>query len=363
MKKILILFLSWINFTFGKVKTILISLLGLLMIYLLFIGDIHHQNEISRLMSGLIDKNKIIVNSTKEIDKRKIKIWFDGKEKRLVYEYKKLDSRWTTTRFAFINDFFKTILKEDKYYEFEQKYGENIFLITYDGRPLGKLIQFKTNWWHYHHYIFSVNKKDAQAYVEVDVVGPDSATLVYHSSNQYYRYNQLKRCEEGKKLFEKKHKEEEWKRLTSIVYINKYKDIGINVLRGGPECNYEDYFTSDIDGNRFRDLIDANTITSLGENFYKDKNSIFHYFPMAYGGSFYPLMKADYQTFEVISECYAKDKNFVYTTFQARIVKNADVNSFEDVDGVGCFGKDKNRYYHWQHEVSKEEFEAYRTLD
>ncbi|CAA6821247.1 MAG: Unknown protein [uncultured Sulfurovum sp.] len=328
----------------ANVKIILSFLVGLFIVYYLFMEDINKQNERDRLLSIFFDKNKIIVNSTKEIDKRKIKIWLDGKEKKLVYEYRKLDSRWTSSKFESVNNFFKIFFEEDKYYAFEQRYGRHTLLITYDERPLGKLTQFKTNWWHYHHYLFSVAEKDARAYVEIDVIGPDTATLVYNSFEQYYEYKALKRCKDGEELFEKKHKEEQWQNLVGMVYINKYKDVGINVLRGSSECTYEDYFTSDIDGNPFKNLIDAETIKSLGNNFYKDKNFIFHYFSMADGGSFYPFTKADYETFQVISDCYAKDKFFVYTTDQGRVLKNADANSFKDIEGsVGCFGKDKNR--------------------
>jgi hypothetical protein len=78
---------------------------------------------------------------------------------------------------------------------------------------------------------------------------------------------------------------------------------------------------------------------------------------MSGGGSFYIFEDADYQTFAILGDCYAKDKNHIFES-RAGILTNVDYASFKTKAGnAGCVAKDKNGYIIWGDRVKLEEIQ------
>lgn len=95
-----------------------------------------------------------------------------------------------------------------------------------------------------------------------------------------------------------------------------------------------------------KDTIDVKTFRQLAQSdFYKDKNHIYRYFDMLDGGNF-GIFEADSPSFEVLDECYAKDKYHIYEARSGKL-DGADLASFIPLSGGGCIAKDKNSYWFW----------------
>jgi hypothetical protein len=78
---------------------------------------------------------------------------------------------------------------------------------------------------------------------------------------------------------------------------------------------------------------------------------------MSGGGSFYIFDDADYKTFEILGDCYAKDKNHIFES-RAGILTQVDYASFKTKAGIsGCVAKDKNGYIIWGDRVKLEEIQ------
>lgn len=156
---------------------------------------------------------------------------------------------------------------------------------------------------------------------------------------------------------EKALKAEGWKKLKCGLFINKSGDIGMQDFRAvdggrGTTTYYITRFGFN-DGETLKSVIDTATFRKIGDTFYKDKNHIYHFYGMAYGGQFYIFNEADYATFTIIGDCYAKDKNHIYER-RSGIMNSADHSTFRTAEDCGCFAKDRNGYYSFEDKIKKE---------
>ncbi|MDE5438861.1 DKNYY domain-containing protein [Elizabethkingia meningoseptica] len=150
-----------------------------------------------------------------------------------------------------------------------------------------------------------------------------------------------------------------WHQLREGIWINRNSAIGIReVIALGPEGagTAENYITQleFNDQKPLNKIVDLDTFHQLNDYFYKDKNHIYRYYAMAYGGSFSVFEDADPRTFEILSDCYAKDKHHIYEGREG-ILKNVDYKTFKTKSTLaGCFAKDKYGYLQWGDRINKE---------
>ncbi len=145
------------------------------------------------------------------------------------------------------------------------------------------------------------------------------------------------------------HKLLKWKKLKCGLYINKEGEIALQIpfnTGSGRTVNYLDHVENPKNNGRLKNLIDTLSFRLIGSTFYKDKNYIYHYYDMAYGGRFYIYDIADHKTFRVLGDHYAKDKNHIYGE-RAGILKHVDYTTFTSQKGAGPYAKDKFGYYFW----------------
>ena len=155
-------------------------------------------------------------------------------------------------------------------------------------------------------------------------------------------------------------KSQNWKKLRDGLFINKNGEIGFEDQRALNEgILSETYYITKFGFNEnptLKSIIDTATFTELGNTYYKDKNNIYHYYGMAYGGKFHILENVDYKSFQILGDCYAKDKNNIYE-MRAGKLDSVDYKTFKTIRNCGCFAKDKNGYYSWDSKISKEYYE------
>lgn len=141
----------------------------------------------------------------------------------------------------------------------------------------------------------------------------------------------------------------DWKKLNCGLYLNKEKEIGLQISFGtevGATTSYITHLCCDEESKSIKSVIDTTTFKYLGSTFYKDKRNIYHYYDMAYGGRFFIYKGVDYKTFRVVGDSYAKDKNHIYGE-RAGVLENVDYKTFTSLKGAGPYAKDKNGYYFW----------------
>ncbi|MCB9187761.1 MAG: DKNYY domain-containing protein [Flavobacteriales bacterium] len=122
-----------------------------------------------------------------------------------------------------------------------------------------------------------------------------------------------------------------------------------------------DYITK-IDSTPIGNIINLPTFDYLGNQFYKDAFHVYNYYPMAYGGIFRILDTADAGSFHIVGDCYAQDKNFVYTE-KGEIVEEVDYNSFFTTIGAGCFAKDQYGYFFWDERIEEGDLKDSLTIE
>ncbi|WP_117879644.1 DKNYY domain-containing protein [Aureibaculum luteum] len=149
----------------------------------------------------------------------------------------------------------------------------------------------------------------------------------------------------------------DWKLIKDKLYRNNAGQLGFQIDYATEVGNTKNYITQFCDSeSTLNEIIDMESFEHLGSTFYKDKNNIYHYFDMAYGGRFSKYTTADYDTFHVIGDNYAKDKNNIYGE-RAGILKNVDYKTFTSEIGAGPYAKDKFGYYFWDELImTHEEF-------
>lgn len=145
----------------------------------------------------------------------------------------------------------------------------------------------------------------------------------------------------------------EWKQVEDDLYINKKGELGIWAFRllDAPDDGYVYYQTSLCNESKppLNAIIDPATYKRLvGGGFgayYKDSKHIYHTFGTSGGTNFTVESEADYSTFKIINDCYAKDKNHVYH-IRFGVIDNADPSTFKIMEyEARCYAKDKNAYY------------------
>ncbi len=172
---------------------------------------------------------------------------------------------------------------------------------------------------------------------EVEVLGEDIET------------NREKKIENIVSKLDNVHKELGWRKIKHNLYINKNKEIGFQIpytTEIGVTVSYITSITFEEREMPLDKIMDTVTFNHIGSTFYKDENHIYHYYDMAYGGKFYIYNKADYSSFKVIGDNYAKDKNYIFGE-RAGILGHVDYNTFMTTKESGPYAKDKNGYYFW----------------
>ncbi|QCX40437.1 hypothetical protein FF125_19035 [Aureibaculum algae] len=149
----------------------------------------------------------------------------------------------------------------------------------------------------------------------------------------------------------------QWKLIKDNLYINKKGQLGLQIDYATEVGNTKYYISNFTDNDQsLNKVIDTASFIHLGSTFYKDKNNIYHYFDMAYGGRFTVYNSKDYATFHVIGDHYAKDKHHIYGE-RAGVLKNVDYKTFTSEIGAGPYAKDKFGYYFWDELImTHEEF-------
>ncbi|WP_417355298.1 DKNYY domain-containing protein [Flavobacterium sp.] len=147
-----------------------------------------------------------------------------------------------------------------------------------------------------------------------------------------------------------------WKEVADGLYVNKHGEIGIWSFRllDPPDYGYVYYQTCFSDENQtpLNSVIDLKTFRLLAGGgfgaYYKDKGHVYHSFGTSGGSNFSVQDEADIETFNILNDCFAKDKNHVYE-MRFGLIKEADAETFKvldnDTEGGECYAKDKNNYY------------------
>ena len=148
------------------------------------------------------------------------------------------------------------------------------------------------------------------------------------------------------------------------AYLNKnfdlaqvlYKVDALGVLHFGATKKINEKLTV---GGRFKlyssalnmeSLNNSGTFTTVNGN-----NNIYTHYEMADGGNFWIVEDADTESFEVIGDCYAKDKNFIFGE-RAMKLDSIDYKTFKTCFDCGCFAKDKNGYFFWDEKMDENDF-------
>jgi len=128
-------------------------------------------------------------------------------------------------------------------------------------------------------------------------------------------------CQDCINDIEEQNSELQWRELRCGLWENKYGEVGFQTLMAVCDegCFVERYITQIYLGDDGRDttlisVVDTATFHVFGA-FYKDKNHIYEHYDMSDGGNFKILRDVDYDTFEIIGVCYAKDKEYIYIVF------------------------------------------------
>lgn len=152
----------------------------------------------------------------------------------------------------------------------------------------------------------------------------------------------------------------EWEEIKPKIWRSKNGDIGIKELRMVNQKDFifaEDYITTTNNFKPLKEIIDLTSFEYLGNNFYCDHKTIYHYYSMAYGGKFMIRNDINKESFELLGDCYARDNQHVFTE-RGAVIENVDLSTFFTLSGAGCFAKDKNHYFFWDDIVLIEDLDS-----
>ncbi|MFY7728767.1 MAG: DKNYY domain-containing protein [Flavobacterium sp.] len=147
----------------------------------------------------------------------------------------------------------------------------------------------------------------------------------------------------------------------SLLWRSKNGDLGFPTASfRPPDHEIAFYMTHFNDGKQteFKDVIDAATYKLISGGgygygaYFRDKRNIYNYWGNSDGGGF-DIVDADYKTFENLSDCYARDKNYIYDLRFGKI-EEIDAKTFVLIDAEKCIGRDKNGYYQRNDLLTKE---------
>lgn len=146
-----------------------------------------------------------------------------------------------------------------------------------------------------------------------------------------------------------KHKDASGYELTS-KYAKDKNNVYESYCIASPDPNYVDKDPSTTDygegyiSDCFVEILygaDPNTFEVLNQNWAKDKNNVYFY---VVTGKTKIVNEADVKTFDIVGQSdYAKDKNNVYFN---EIIKNADPETFYVMNKNSDYAKDKNNCYY-----------------
>ena len=160
----------------------------------------------------------------------------------------------------------------------------------------------------------------------------------------------------------------QWRPIKGGLYLNNKKEVGYKISVGvGQEAkdgNIDIYMTKLDDGEStpLNKIIDTATFKNINNAFYKDKNHVYRYYGMVYGGTFNIYEEGDPKSFKSLGRCYARDKNHVYEN-RSGIIKGADLKTFKSVNNLDeCVAKDKFGYFQWHMRITKEELKNPQIL-
>lgn len=169
---------------------------------------------------------------------------------------------------------------------------------------------------------------------------------------------------------------EDWKELQCGLWINRKGDIAHKSLAVAFRENdddltdvvdyyiYKTYNELDSLNNyetNLKDIVDTLTFSKVTDHCFKDKNHVYMFRPMAYGGNLSVNYSIDLKTFAALdgSDAYTCDKNrcFIY----GREIENADRKSFRVLMNEGVpVARDKNHIYMWGDKMSDNDIAEYK---
>lgn len=162
----------------------------------------------------------------------------------------------------------------------------------------------------------------------------------------------------------------EWKPLKAGLSISKYGDIGFKTQYhvSGLETveTYITTFCCCTTGKSFKEVIDTATFEQIAGDwgwggYFKDKNNIYHFFGNSGGGILSIVEEADYGTFEIVNDCYGRDKNHVYD-MRFGMMENINPKEFKILPkGDICIAKYGDVYYRRDHPLSEEDMKDPET--
>lgn len=161
------------------------------------------------------------------------------------------------------------------------------------------------------------------------------------------------RAKDLAQIYNEQNKQMRWKELScALWYSSKNNVLGFKTEKVISLDNWTttDFYITEIEDKPLIQIVDTASFVSLGAEFYKDKNHIYEYYAMSGGGFFRFFRQADYASFEVLNDCYAKDARNIYTYRNGKI--DADYKTFitSTKDSINpCLAKDKYGYL-WQGE-------------
>lgn len=120
--------------------------------------------------------------------------------------------------------------------------------------------------------------------------------------------------------------------------------------------NARSYDTVYESRDELKNIVDTTSLEILSWEHFKDKKHVYHFTPMADGGSITIMDYADPKTFKVLeSYLYAVDKNYCY--YRGERIKDADRKTFRIVDTMLAFqfAMDKHNYYDGDLIMTKED--------
>ena len=121
------------------------------------------------------------------------------------------------------------------------------------------------------------------------------------------------------------------------------------------------------DTKELKDVIDPVTFMVLSQEYYRDKNNIYHFHAMSDGGSMRIIDGAEKESFRVFeSSSFAHDDVHVY--YKGLKMEGVDLASFEPIifetEGVkiGWYAKDHFNYYNGSDIMTEDETSLLKTL-
>lgn len=156
-----------------------------------------------------------------------------------------------------------------------------------------------------------------------------------------------------------------WRKLSCGLYINSNEEIGFPTrpnyvfkeykLKGEDKMCPNKFITLLNDSIPLKTIIDTNTFRALGALFFRDKNSIFHYYAICDGG-YLNLFSKDTAAFEVLNNSFVRHHSSIFHERSGII--DADINTFKVSKLISHIAKDKNSYFLFNERINRKKLKA-----